>query len=262
SFHYVSQAQAQGLDILGMINFDMIGYTCGSPGCQQPFWDIGGCFQVDPDGVNVGRYAATLVNDASAELLASCSFAAGSYVPELEVVTMQVVGNGDCFGFTRRSDHVPFWEAGIPALEFLNTYGSRNPYYHTPNDLLATLDMEFCLRVTRTALALAMLTEQAGMPEVPTTLAFSTLDGALPNPCSGEARIRFALPRAGTLALRIHDVTGRRLRTLAAGLWGEGTHELSWDGRDDTGRRLGGGAYFISLETAGQRLTRRLVLAE
>ncbi len=262
SFYYVQQALAHGMNIFGMIDFDMIGYTCDAPGCQAPFWDIGGCFQVDPDGVNVGTFVATLVNDASVPLLDACTLVAGTYVPTLEVVTMQVAGNGDCFSFTRRSDHVPFWDAGIPAIEFQNTYGSRNPYYHTGNDRLATLDMTFCLRITQTALAVAVLPAAAG---IPTDVAGSTLaylHGAFPNPLSSHTRIRFELAEAGPIALRVYDTAGRYLRTLASGPWQKGTHELTWDGCDDQSRPLAGGVYFIRLEADTRAESRTVVVLE
>ena len=69
SFHYVDLAQAEGKDIFAMINFEMIGYTCDTAWCQSPFYDINGCFEVEPDGVNVGNFGAICVNDDSALLL-------------------------------------------------------------------------------------------------------------------------------------------------------------------------------------------------
>jgi hypothetical protein len=39
-----------------------------------------------------------------------------------------------------RSDHVPFWEAGIPAIQITDTANFRNPHYHRPTDTPETLD--------------------------------------------------------------------------------------------------------------------------
>lgn len=41
-----------------------------------------------------------------------------------------------------RSDHVPFWRAGIPAILATDSGNFRNPHYHRPSDLPATLDYE------------------------------------------------------------------------------------------------------------------------
>lgn len=39
-----------------------------------------------------------------------------------------------------RSDHVPFWRAGLPAIHVTNTGNFRNPNYHRPTDTAETLD--------------------------------------------------------------------------------------------------------------------------
>lgn len=41
-----------------------------------------------------------------------------------------------------RSDHVPFWEAGLPAVQITDTANFRNPHYHLPSDTPDTLDYE------------------------------------------------------------------------------------------------------------------------
>ncbi len=56
SYAYVRAAMEQGRHITGMICFDMIGYTCASPGCQEPIQNLPGCFTADPPGVNVGDW--------------------------------------------------------------------------------------------------------------------------------------------------------------------------------------------------------------
>ncbi len=39
-----------------------------------------------------------------------------------------------------RSDHVRFWQAGLPAIQVTNTANFRNPNYHRPSDTPDTLD--------------------------------------------------------------------------------------------------------------------------
>ena len=48
-----------------------------------------------------------------------------------------------------RSDHAPFWEAGLPALMWTDTAEFRNPHYHRPTDTPETLDYDFMAGVTR-----------------------------------------------------------------------------------------------------------------
>jgi Peptidase family M28 len=53
-----------------------------------------------------------------------------------------------------RSDHVPFWRAGMPAIQVTNTANFRNPHYHRRSDVASTLDYETLRRIlAATALA-------------------------------------------------------------------------------------------------------------
>jgi len=83
--------------------------------------------------------------------------------------------------------------------------------------------------------------------------------GLSPNPIRGAGRIELTLPRPGTGALRVFDVQGRLLRSVFEGRIGEGTHVFSWDGRDETGRRLSSGVYFLNAVGGGEERTVRVV---
>ena len=52
----------------------------------------------------------------------------------------------------RRSDHAPFWIAGIPAVMISDTANFRNPHYHQPTDTPGTVDVELVAKATRTVL--------------------------------------------------------------------------------------------------------------
>jgi len=41
-----------------------------------------------------------------------------------------------------RSDHKPFWDLGMPAIQVTDTANFRNPHYHQPTDTPETLDYE------------------------------------------------------------------------------------------------------------------------
>jgi hypothetical protein len=61
-----------------------------------------------------------------------------------------------------RSDHRRFWDAGLPAIHVTNTAEFRNPNYHRPSDLPATLDYETLADVTAaTVLAVERLAGDA-----------------------------------------------------------------------------------------------------
>jgi flagellar hook assembly protein FlgD len=70
------------------------------------------------------------------------------------------------------------------------------------------------------------------------------------NPASIESRIGFSLGREGSLQLEIYDLAGRRVRSLVKDdRHPSGRFESSWDLRDESGRRVGSGTYFVRLES-------------
>lgn len=75
-----------------------------------------------------------------------------------------------------------------------------------------------------------------------------------PNPFRAEAQLSFALPSRQDVELSVYSVDGRLVRRLISGVAGPGEGTATWDGRDDTGRRVGSGLYFVKLEAdAGVR---------
>src|SRR5262245_30525680 len=80
-----------------------------------------------------------------------------------------------------------------------------------------------------------------------------------PNPSSGAMEIRFTLAAPSRIDLRIYDLAGRVVRSLAtARPLGGGTHAVAWDGRNGEGREVPAGVYFASLRESGRE--RRAVL--
>lgn len=72
---------------------------------------------------------------------------------------------------------------------------------------------------------------------------------AAPNPFGGGTKLRFTLPRPGAVRLRVYDLGGRVVRTLADGTREAGAHGVLWDGRDDAGHDVPNGVYFARLST-------------
>jgi hypothetical protein len=84
----------------------------------------------------------------------------------------------------------------------------------------------------------------------------------LPNPFSARTTIGFDLAQREQVALRIYDVTGRLVKTLADGSVLEpGSHHVEWNGCDQGGARLEAGLYFCRLTAGPASETRRMVLA-
>jgi hypothetical protein len=84
------------------------------------------------------------------------------------------------------------------------------------------------------------------------------LSAPAPNPLRGSTTLRLALPREAQVSLAVYDQQGRRVRTLVAGARSAGEHPVTWDGRDDGGRGVASGIYFVRCEVDGRTLTRRI----
>jgi pimeloyl-ACP methyl ester carboxylesterase len=76
--------------------------------------------------------------------------------------------------------------------------------------------------------------------------------GAYPNPFNATTTVVFELAGQQDVSVQIFDLRGRLVRTLEEGTLGDGRHEKIWDGRDDAGRTLASGAYFVRVR-AGDR---------
>jgi len=86
------------------------------------------------------------------------------------------------------------------------------------------------------------------------------LRGAYPNPFNPTTTIAYEIPAAQVVVLRIHDVAGRLVRTLVSRTELPGPHEVTWDGRDDAGTRVGSGTYYCELSSGGRSDAKPLVL--
>jgi hypothetical protein len=81
-----------------------------------------------------------------------------------------------------------------------------------------------------------------------------------PNPFSAHTTFRFRLARPGTAALLVVDAAGRVIRRLSERDFPMGYSTLTWDGRDDRGREVPSGVYFVRLRTTDAQRTRRMLL--
>lgn len=81
-----------------------------------------------------------------------------------------------------------------------------------------------------------------------------------PNPFNPETEVHFTLARAGRVRLEVFDAAGRRVAVLADEVREAGEHQVAWRGRDQGGRTVPSGAYYVRLEADGGRDTRKIML--
>lgn len=86
---------------------------------------------------------------------------------------------------------------------------------------------------------------------------------SFPNPVRREALIRFDLPEATEVSLKVYDIRGRNVRTaIDTEMRIAGQHYWIWDGRDDAGIRLSPGIYFYVLQTPQFHGAKKAVVLE
>ncbi|MBU1700600.1 MAG: T9SS type A sorting domain-containing protein [Candidatus Eisenbacteria bacterium] len=81
-----------------------------------------------------------------------------------------------------------------------------------------------------------------------------------PNPLRQSTVFEFRQPVNARTSLRVYDVAGRMVKTLADGPYPAGIHTLRWDGRDTEGNRAASGVYFYKMESGDFRQTRKLII--
>ena len=106
------------------------------------------------------------------------------------------------------------------------------------NPVVACLDT-FAVMLKK---VLVGVNEEPGIPET------YQLSQNYPNPFNPSTTIRFALPMASTVTLRVYDILGREVQTLLQETRPAGYHSIVWDGRDRNGTLAASGAYFFRIE--------------
>lgn len=72
------------------------------------------------------------------------------------------------------------------------------------------------------------------------------------NPMTRTTQVRYVLAEEGRVSLNVYDVRGRFVACLVEGRQGLGEWSVVWDGRDETGRTLAPGVYYLRLMVNGR----------
>ncbi|MBI1930785.1 S8 family serine peptidase [Candidatus Poribacteria bacterium] len=103
--------------------------------------------------------------------------------------------------------------------------------------------------------------------EISEKITETTLLPNYPNPFNPETWIPFAIAQASEVKITIYDVRGRLIRRIplgyqAAGIYDAKSKAAYWDGRSDTGERVGSGMYFYRLQAGNFQATRKMVVVK
>lgn len=133
SYLFARHLKKAGINIMGMISLEMIGYFSSREGSQYypfPFFRF-----IYP---KTGNYVAFVGNIRSRSLTKQfeSAFRKVSSLPVESLNTASVVPGVDF------SDHLSFWRFNFPAFMITDTAFYRNPHYHSPGDTHDTLNYE------------------------------------------------------------------------------------------------------------------------
>ena len=98
-------------------------------------------------------------------------------------------------------------------------------------------------------------------PETGSAVVRFALESSAPNPTAGSTRIGFQVPVSTSVQIKIFDVSGREVNTVADGTFEAGTHSIDWDGRDASGHAVASGVYYYRMSADGYVATRSLIVS-
>lgn len=143
--------------LLGAINLETLAYTDPRPGAQSLPAGLGALYPVQVARVRehdfAGDFTALIHDQGATRLAAVCAAAlahvAGPDVPVRLLAPADLPRVGPLLARTvplvrefARSDHVAFWDNGVPAVQITDTANFRDSAYHQPTDTPDRLDYQ------------------------------------------------------------------------------------------------------------------------
>ena len=130
SFIHAKYLKDNSIDVIGMINYEMIGYFTDAPNSQN--YPLPQMKEIYP---TTGNFIANVSNKSSQEFVKKLNFMSG------DIDTYEIVLPNELLNISA-SDHLNYWSMGFNAVMITDTAHFRNLNYHTPNDTFETIDFE------------------------------------------------------------------------------------------------------------------------
>ncbi|UCG30780.1 MAG: M20/M25/M40 family metallo-hydrolase [candidate division WOR-3 bacterium] len=223
---YAWRANQEGDDIQAVFNYDMIGYVDSEPESLEVCGDT------------------------------FCTPLISRFIACADTYTTLLTSPREGVGV---SDESSFSVYGYPAIGLIEDIPNNNPYLHTQADTIGAgfNSISFCTNVIKAAVAaLASCSSPVGVSERSDLIAYSEIQIRIsPNPFSSKANICIMSGEdIMDNTLRIYDISGRVVRSLMLHNADQGTPMYTdWNGRDDAGRQVPNGVYFLRIMTANRK---------
>ncbi len=180
-----------------------------------------------------------------------------------EAVTFTITGWTSTYNWSADYDFARLYRV-IPAdtTEIFNDHMFSSAYARTE-----TLDPgDYALRLhSGWGTSISPYTIRVDYTGVPSAVAMDgptafALNQPYPNPFNPVTTVAFTLPGSGEVDLSVYNIAGQRVRTLAAGVFDAGFHQVVWDGTNDNGTLLAAGVYFVRIEAGEHRAVRKVLM--
>lgn len=149
----------------------------------------------------------------------------------------------------------------VPSTAAPGTYMYEGRLGTYPNTTLASSSFNYTKTTTSMGPPIASWSNSgenfdAWMTEQPTGMPQQfALQGAYPNPFNPTTEIRYQMPEAGQVSLKVFDTTGRLVTTLVNGQEEAGQHSVTFDGS-----KLASGVYLYTLTAGANQAVGKMVL--
>jgi uncharacterized membrane protein len=101
--------------------------------------------------------------------------------------------------------------------------------------------------------------DSSGVPVATATTPAPSMLRVLSNPARGATTLMLNVPESSRASLEVYDITGRLVRQVLDGTVLAGEHEVQWDGKDTSGRKVAPGAYIIRLSAGDRSETKKVI---
>ncbi|TFH65149.1 MAG: T9SS type A sorting domain-containing protein, partial [Candidatus Zixiibacteriota bacterium] len=101
------------------------------------------------------------------------------------------------------------------------------------------------------------LPEAEAVADVPATYE---IEQNRPNPFNPETVIKYALPNATQVSIRIYNIVGQLVNTLVDDYQPAGQHQVVWNGTNENGERVASGIYLYRFVTPDHQQTLKMTL--
>jgi hypothetical protein len=183
--------------------------------------------------------------------------------------------NNDFLGFTESHEYVPAWDGMTTMYAYPSQYlkhmgvdGDGNEIYRL--FLMFDNDDNWASSVIGEGQAgpgqVVMNTIDFHIPPIVANLedthpvVTNQLGQNYPNPFSSSSTsIEYTLKENSKVELSIYNLKGQLVKTLVDETKDASTHQIAWNGLDDSGKKAPSGVYFYRLKANGRTETRKMV---